>query len=170
MLLADRRRRRRQFQVPKLMITSMMDMFTIILIFLLFSFSEDPEKMQLNDDLELPFSSAQEDYDDSIRLVLSQGSLSLNGEVIDTLEQGRLEGLDPSRLKESVLYQRLLQQKAQLVAQSQSTEVAQENAGVKTDQILFLCDKRHMFKLINPVIKTASLAGFPNFQFAVLRE
>ena len=170
MSLSDRRKQRRQFQVPKLMITSMMDMFTIILIFLLFSFSENPETIQLEKDLELPYSSAKEDYNDSIHLVLSQGSLILGGEVIATLSQGKVEGLNPNRLKESILYQRLLEHKRSLENQPKESVNDLKKTEEKRNQILFLCDKSHPFKVINPVIKTAGLAGFPNFQFAVLKE
>jgi hypothetical protein len=54
MPLGDIRQRSKKFVPPKLMITSMMDMFTIILIFLLFQFSEKPETIHLMKDIELP--------------------------------------------------------------------------------------------------------------------
>lgn len=170
MSLSAKRQCRRQFVVPRLMITSMMDMFTIILIFLLFSFSDNPEKIQLENDLELPHSSAQEDYSDSIRLVLSQGSLLLDGEIVATLNDGQLEGLNPARLKESDLYKRLVAHKSLSEAQPVDSGVDWMQEKGKQNQILFLCDKKHPFKIINPVIKAAGMAGFPNFQFAVIEE
>jgi hypothetical protein len=170
MSLGSNRYRRKPFVAPKLMITSMMDMFTIILIFLLFSFSDDPEKIQLENDLELPHSSAEEKYDDSIQLVFSKGSLILDGEIIATLKEGRLEGLNPDNPKASDLYQRLVSHKALLETQEQRPDIDQKEIKETKNQILFLCDKMHTFKIINPVIKTAGLAGFPNFQFAVLKE
>ena len=48
MALGKRRKGAGQFVPPKLQITSMMDMFTIILIFLLFSFSDKPETITLD--------------------------------------------------------------------------------------------------------------------------
>jgi biopolymer transport protein ExbD len=42
--------------------------------------------------------------------------------------------------------------------------------GEKKKPLLFLCDKQHTFRSINHVIKTAGMAGFPNFQFAVLKK
>ena len=47
MALGSQNRQKRKTVPPKLMLTSMMDMFTIILIFLLFSFSEEPETIKL---------------------------------------------------------------------------------------------------------------------------
>ncbi len=171
MSLADRRRSRKPFLMPKLMITSMMDMFTIILIFLLFSFSDSPEKIQLKKDLELPHSSAEEDYNDSLRLILSQGNLILDGEVLATVSGENIVGLDPGKLKASRLYRKLIERKSSAEHGKKDPIGNNEfSSAVKKDQILFLCDKRHPFKVINPVIKAAGLAGFPNFQFAVLRE
>lgn len=172
MSLITNKSRRRPFVIPKLMITSMMDMFTIILIFLLFSFSDNPEKIKLDNDLELPQSSAQKDYDDSIQLVFSKGNLMLDGKIMATLKEGELEGLNPEKLKESELYKGLLTRKALLETQleTQDSAVDQEDQNKGKSKILFLCDKSHPFKIINPVIKTAGLAGFPNFQFAVLKE
>ena len=142
------------------MLTSMMDMFTIILIFLLCSFSDDPEVPGGLKELELPRSTAEAGYSDSIQIVLSQEQLKLNEDVMAEVEKETIVGLDPDNLKESTLYTQL----RDLYDESQTTEGGDENPR----HVLFICDKRHSFKTINTVIKTAGLAGFPKFQFAVL--
>ena len=101
MALGKTRRRSQGFVPPKLQITSMMDMLTIILIFLLFSFSDTPENLTLDKDLELPTSTAKLNYSDNIKLVLSQKSLQIGDEVIAHLNGGKIVGLDPDRLKDS---------------------------------------------------------------------
>ena len=53
----------------------MMDMFTIILIFLLFQFSEKPETIHMLEDIELPQSTAKMDHTETIKLVLTQKGL-----------------------------------------------------------------------------------------------
>jgi len=142
------------------MLTSMMDMFTIILIFLLCSFSDDPETPGGLKELELPKSTAEAEYSDSIQIVLSQEQLKLNEDVMGQVEKETIVGLDPDNLKESTLYVQL----RDLYDESETTEDGDENPR----HVLFVCDKRHSFRTINTVIKTAGLAGFPNFQFAVL--
>ena len=144
------------------MITSMMDMFTIILIFLLFQFSEKPETIHMMEDIELPKSTAKMDHTETIKLVLTQNSLHLNDDLIARVKKGRVIGLDAQNPKASVLYQRLEKQSAKAVKKS--------NEKQRIDHILLLCDKRHSFKTINDIVKTAALAGYPNFQFAVLKE
>ena len=162
MSLRKNRRNSGQFVVPRLPITAMMDMFTIILIFLLFSFSDNPETIELDKDMTLPESTASMDYKEDIKLVLSTTSLKLEGEVIAEIKDGKIIGLNPAELKTSNLYQRLKSYRDQTIEMQ-----AEEDTKTK-GHILFLCDKSVPFKTINNVVKTAGMAGFPNFQFAVL--
>jgi biopolymer transport protein ExbD len=162
MALGNMRPRAKKFVPPKLMITSMMDMFTIILIFLLFQFSEKPETIHMEKDIELPKSTAKMDHTETIKLVVTQNSLHINNDLIARVKKGRVMGLDPKNPKASVLYQRLEEQFVKAANDSDETQ--------PKNHILLLCDKRHSFKTINDIVKIAALAGYPNFQFAVLKE
>lgn len=162
MALGNMRSRAKKFVPPKLMITSMMDMFTIILIFLLFQFSEKPETIHMMEDIELPKSTAKMDHTETIKLVLTQNSLHINDDLIAQVRKGRIIGLNAQNPKASVLYQMLEKQSAKAVEELDEKQ--------PKDHILLLCDKRHSFRTINDIVKTAALAGYPNFQFAVLKE
>jgi biopolymer transport protein ExbD len=162
MALGNMRSRAKKFVPPKLMITSMMDMFTIILIFLLFQFSEKPETIHMMEDIELPKSTAKMDHTETIKLVLTQNSLHINDDLIAQVIKGRIIGLNAQNPKASVLYQMLEKQSAKAVEELDEKQ--------PKDHILLLCDKRHSFRTINDIVKTAALAGYPNFQFAVLKE
>lgn len=150
------------------MLTSMMDMFTIILIFLIFSFSDTPEQHKLSHELELPNSSAKIETQKAVEIILTKNELRLNDEVMATIDNQKSDELLGDDLKSTAFFQRLKtlrgQQKADAVQGDQETKPDQELA----PHILFLCDKSHSFKTINRVIKTAGMAGYPNFQFAVL--
>jgi len=135
-------------------------MFTIILIFLLFSFSSEPELAGLDKDMQLPQSTSKTDFQDTIKLVLSQSTLKMGDEVVAHIEDNVIVGLDPENLKSSGLYIRLSHRSIT----SQQNDLGQEGPR----PILLLCDRRLPFKTINQITKTAALAGFPNFQFAVL--
>jgi biopolymer transport protein ExbD len=161
MALGDRTRKKQKYVPPKLMLTSMMDMFTIILIFLLFSFSENPETLTLGKDLDLPRSNSEAGYTKAIKIVLSKSELLVNDEVMAQVQNRQIVGLATEDLKSSSLFQRL-----KTYRESQKIEESESQA----QHVLFMCDKTHSFTTINNVIKTAGLAGFPNFQFAVLEE
>jgi hypothetical protein len=143
--------------------------------------------------MDLPRSEAQLDHEECIRLVFTRDSLKLEDEVIATVQEGEIIGLDPQNLKASQLYKKLRQiyedpdtnmnpsldvdidpsiaSGLPKGASSQSVDETEMNqAAEKKKPLLFLCDKQHTFKSINQVIKTAGIAGFPNFQFAVLKK
>lgn len=162
MALSRRKKQKTKFRPPGLMLTSMMDMFTIILIFLIFSFSENAEKIELAKDLELPKSTSQAEYAKSVKLILSKHELRLNDELMATVQGNQLEGINADEPEASVLYQRLQ------AIRAESGKAADQSAA-EVSHVLFLCDKSHSFKTINRVIKTAGMAGYPNFQFAVLQ-
>ncbi len=102
------------------------------------------------------------EHTETIKLVLTRNSLHINDDMIAQVKKGRVVGLDPQDLKNSDLYQRLA------IKFKQSEETADESE--PKNHILLLCDRRHRFITINDIIKTAALAGYPNFQFAVLTE
>jgi len=162
MSLGVKRKRLAEQAAPKLQITSMMDMFTIILIFLLFSFSDNPEKMTLDKNLDLPQSTSKADYRDSIRLSVSNNVLKIGDRVVAKIKNGNVIGLNPDKLEKSLLYKRLKEENRKLEKGPGNDE--------KKSHILFLCDKHLSFKTINNIIKTAGMAGFPDFQFAVLKK
>ncbi|PLX83166.1 MAG: hypothetical protein C0617_11540 [Desulfuromonas sp.] len=167
MALGQIGRRSRQGTVtPRLQITAMMDMFTIIMIFLLVSFSSTPETLQLDQSLELPKSAAKLDYTKNIKLVMTQTSLQLEGEVVATLDGETIQGLDSHKPQSSSLYQRLKEYREKADAEA----AAETGPDEVQNHLLFLCDRRHSFKTINSIIKTAGMAGYPNLQFAVLEK
>jgi biopolymer transport protein ExbD len=142
--------------------TSMVDIFTFLLIFLLASFSDQVARFSIDGNINLPSSTAKADFTDSIRLAVSENTMWLVEEPIAQIKNGVVVGLDLNNLKGSVLFQKLVKCRE---------KVAQENVeGKDKNLILFLCDKRLSFKTINSIIKTAGMAGFPNFQFGVLKQ
>ncbi len=155
-------RRSRRVTPPKLIMTSMVDIFTFLLIFLLASFSDQVARFSIDGNISLPKSTAKADFTDSIRLAVSENTMWLGEEPIAKIKDGAIVGLDLNNLKGSVLYQKLVKCRQ---------KTAQENVeGKDKSLILFLCDKRLSFKTINSIIKTAGMAGFPNFQFGVLKQ
>lgn len=176
--------RRETFVPPKLQITAMMDMFTIIVFFLLFSFSDKPQEIELDADLALPSSIAQRSVENTVKLFLSENKLKIDETVIAQLKDGKIVGFNADKPEDSVLYkslkeQFLLKQKANVDAQTgavinDSANKSEDGSAseVKKEQphLLFFCDKDISFKTINQITMTAAMAGFPNFQFAVLEE
>jgi len=160
MALGQRRYQRKSFVIPKLQITSMMDMFTIILIFLLFSFSDNPEKLNIEKGMILPKSTSQMDCSKNITVSLSSNSLKVDNQHIADVNQGEIQDFDHQHPEKSELYKHLLTLRHNIDPQKN-----QDNSA-----IVIFCDQHLPYKTINQVVKTSGMAGFPNFQFAVLKK
>ena len=88
----------------------------------------------------------------------------MNDEIMAEVKNHQIVGLTADDLTTSTLYQRLKAKRAEQTASPPDAE------NREAPHILFLCDQAHSFKTLNTVIKTAGMAGYPNFQFAVLEE
>ena len=115
----------------------MMDMFTIILIFLLFSFSSKPVTIDLDKNIKLPESVAELDHKESIKLVLSLTSLTLEDEIIANIKDGKIVGLDPLKLKESNLYKKLKLYREQTDESIQDEEAKKRLLGLLKQDVVF---------------------------------
>ncbi len=175
--------RKPEFVPPKLQITAMMDMFTIIVFFLMFSYTDQPNDIDLDKDISLPQSQARIDYHDAIKLVLTQSVLKIDDRIVATVSEGQVSDLNPEKPESSALFLTLKSLHEQHRQRSGSAavdtgappqtreEAAQPVQPKESHQhLLFFCDRALPFKTINQVVKTAALAGYANFQLAVLES
>jgi len=155
-------RRKRKFTPPKLIMTSMVDIFTFLLIFLLASFSDHVARFSIDGTISLPKSATKTDFKDNTRLVVSEDKIWLGQDVVAQVKNGAVVGFDINNPQGSVLYHKLVKQREKM----DQTNLDNKEKNL----ILFLCDKRLSFKTVNGIINTAGMAGFPNFQFGVLKK
>ncbi|TCS40217.1 ExbD/TolR family protein [Reinekea marinisedimentorum] len=177
MSLGNTMKGQKKFVPPAIQITSMMDMFTIIVFFLLFSYSDKPDEFDVSKDIELPTSTSSINYDHALELYLSQGSIKLEENVIGTIDGENVKDLDPDHIAKSPLAVAFTAKKQSLEALPEGLEVAEANALSDVEvldpsdpHILLFCDRDVPFRVINQVIKAAGSAGFTNFQLAVMEQ
>lgn len=158
-----------------LSITSMMDMMTIILVFLLKSYSTDDVSVAPSKDLQVPISSAEKSPKLAVNVVVSQSQIVVDGDEILTLERvqddsGAEVTAVPAGEKRgqliSSLYERLLE-KAE-TAKDLAMRTGSEEFEFK-GEVLLQCDKRLPFSVIREVMFTAGQAQFGNFRFIVIK-
>ena len=161
------RRPRRQPEEMKLNITSMMDMFTIILVFLLFSFKARDEQFTMARGVELPSSTSKLDLQDALNVKMSSEHLIVQEQIVLDLVDGALPpDVEIDGHKIVPLY------KAVLVAGEvrKRKKIAEGEDPSTLNIAIFQADKRARFRDIDKVMKTAAMAGFPNFRFAVMKK
>ena len=158
-----------------LSITSMMDMMTIILVFLLKSYSTEDISVAASDDLQIPVSTAEKAPKLAVNVVVSRKDIVVDGEWVvdlsaDVDEDGEAVIKVPDEEKRgqlvSKLYDRLLE-KAET-----AKDIAGRTGSDEFDfqgEILLQCDKRLPFSVIREVMFTSGQAQFGNFRFVVIK-
>lgn len=144
-------------------ITSLMDVMTIILIFLLFSFSSQDQNIRLARDLDLPRSTAEKPFKWAINITLTEDQLLVEDLSVCRYKDGRFVDTRDDPDKIVLLYKQL----TDLKSMEKYREVDRD---ASEPVVIFQADKKHKFDTIYRVMKTAAMAGYPNFRFAVLKN
>jgi biopolymer transport protein ExbD len=137
-------RRGRVIAEASLTVTSMMDMFTILLIYLLYFFDPNNDPSQ---DLQLPSSSAQEVAEEQTALVLSSEWVMLGGRRL-------APSGSPDELR--AVYEALKEQ--------------HDGAASDSNLLVVKCDKRILYERLDSLLREAARAGYTDFRFVVLNE
>lgn len=157
---------RRVASTFKIQITSMVDMFVIILVFLLKSYSTSPVDISPSDDLHLPTSASYEDPVDVVKMaVTKKGIFVENKRIVEIDEKGNLLAGDIDS-KDPQFIMALFKE---LDEQAQKTkDIAKVNETVEFDgRILMQADKELPYALLQKVMYTSMLAGYADMKFAV---
>ena len=160
--------RRRRYQVDTnknstftLNINSMTDMFTLLLVFLLQTYSTAEVQLTPESDIRLPASTAMKDPTDSVKLSLSPNALKLDTKTLSALDKGEFKADDLEASDNQFI--------KPLFAELQ--KIAKENpekAFVKEGKVLLQADQDLPYAVLRKVMYTASMAGFPQLKLVTM--
>ncbi len=149
-----------------LQITSMIDMFTIILVFLLKSYASSAIDISPSKALNLPSSTAAGAPIEALKLMVSKEGIFVDDKNVLALVNGELpkdvtDANDPKFIR--ALYDAL-------ALQVQKTKsIAKQNESVNFEgKIIFQADRSLNYQLIRKVMYTTTMAGYSDFKFAVV--
>lgn len=149
-------------------ITSLMDVLTVLLFFLIMNASVSPVQLETPEGITLPSSSSEQVPKAAIKLALTPEALIMNDKVILKLESGRFPA---SELEQDARIVKVL--KTELSKEYKKTEdffkeVADQDAGLlPTPPLLIQADKNTPFGTLKVILHTAAVSGFGDFQFVV---
>ncbi len=152
----------------KIQITSMVDMFVIMLVFLLKSYSTSPVNISPNEELKLPTSTTYVDPVDVVKLIVTQKGIFIEDrKVLDfdngQLKKGETDASDPMFIR--ALYTELDNQAK--VAKN----IGEKNENVTFDgKILMQADRSLPYNVLQKVMYTSMLAGYSDLKLAVLSK
>jgi len=169
---------RRPIKEAGLNITSMMDMMTIILVFLLKSYSTSDVSVAPSEDLELPVSTVQKQIEIAVNRVVSKKNIVVDGVPVLSLEKvpdednpGQSKLQVPEDQRNGQLIEALLDElsKKADTAKNIGQQSGSDEHAFK-GRLLIQCDKKLPFEVLRQVMYTAGQAQFSEFKFVVYKQ
>ena len=149
----------------KIQITSMVDMFVILLVFLLKSYSTSAVNITPDDKLRLPASSSTKDPVEALKLVVSKVGIFVDDKKVVSLQDGRIEATDIDATDTNFIRSLYTALDAQA---SKSKSIAKANETVEFDgKVVMQADRDLPYELLRKVMYTSMMAGYADVKIAV---
>lgn len=155
-----KRKKREEPEDMNLNISSLMDVLTILLIFLIMNFDAEEQKAK-EPKFELPDAKFDSQYKEVLRVSISTDSISVEDVAAVKLKKGKISAKDLNGEYIQPLVEQLKIQKNDL-DKNAKTDAEQE----KKDIIYIEADKELDYALVHKVMHSAANAGFTKFQLA----
>lgn len=171
---------RRQKRPPGLMLTSLLDMFTIILIFLIVSFEAESHDFKLDPNVKLPESTADQKLKPAVNLVVTRAGVTVADKLVVPFANGRPDAaaLEAASLPKLVEALKGEYEKRFGAPGEETPEIGDAEApeGDDTDAdgdraiIVIQSDKQLDYATLYTVLKSAAEAGFFKYRLAILKS
>ncbi|MEW6682393.1 MAG: biopolymer transporter ExbD [Nitrospirota bacterium] len=152
---------RRHLEPPRLNLTAMVDVFTVLLVFLLKSYSAEGTLTAAAQNLELPASTSSLTPQPTITITISEDTLFVDDERVGALVE--LTAGDAPYIPELGQALKARVDKARLIAGSNPSHSFQ-------GRVTILGDKNTPFATLERVMYTASLSEFGDIALAVYQK
>lgn len=146
---------KRQSLIPKLNLVSLMDIFTILVFFLLVN-SSDVEVLQTNKDIELPDSIAEQKPKENLVVMVSDETILVGGrKVADVVNVLQDKSREIAGLKTELAYQ---------ASRKPFASTEDEDKG---RDITIMADKEIPYALLKRIMTTCAESEYRNISLAV---
>jgi biopolymer transport protein ExbD len=151
MKLSKRRAKDQSQDVAKPQLTSLIDVMTLLLVFLMQSFSAKATDIQMSSQIELARSLANKKAESMLTLEITPSRVYLLGESY----------AETQSIKE---------QNENLIAQLEGALTSWKKENPLQSKIMIECDKSVDFSVIKKVLFTSSKAGFKDYSLLVVEQ
>lgn len=152
----------------KIQITSMVDMFVILLVFLLKSYSTSPVDIQPREGLRVPESNSSTEPVDVVKLIVATDGVFVEEKKIMELDKGRfmqgqIDANDSSFVRS--LFE-ALDERAK-----HAKEISKVNEAFEFDGKVFLqADRSLPYDVLQKIMYTSMMAGYSEVKLAVVSK
>ena len=152
----------------KIQITSMVDMFVILLVFLLKSYSTSPVNITPKAGLSIPQSTATADPVDVVKLIVAEDGVFVEEKKVMALEHGRVPAANVDRGDASFLRPvfEALDERAKL-----AKSISKVNDSFEFDgKVLLQADRNLSYEVLQKVMYSSMMAGYADVKLAVAQK
>jgi biopolymer transport protein ExbD len=153
--------------IRELNITPMMDMMTIILVFLLKSFTGSNSLLTLDDNLQVPPSKSRLHAKEAVPVMITKKVILVEGQAVAPINNGKVD----ASLKASGENGYLIQPIADILNQIARRErkVAEMSGRGFDSELMVVADKTTPYRLLTEVLYSCGQAGYSNYRLVVLK-
>lgn len=144
----------------------MLDIFSILITFLLMSFSTDPVSHDLSRGTDIPESLTTISLDEVPTIVVTKSEIRVNDKQVTNLINGEVP---ESNLAQGAIFPLFQELKALSEVNKRLVESG-ESTQSKADALTMELDKDHRFKLIKRIMLSAQQAEFITFKLMVAKD
>lgn len=153
--------------VKDLNITPMMDMMTIILVFLLKSFSSSAGAIKFDEHLKLPPSTTQLAAREAIGITITKNVVLVEGDAVAPINQGKV---DPTLKRDGENGYYITPLVEILEKYHRKEQKVAELTGQEFDsQLMVIADANTPYRLLTEILYSCGQAGYSNYRLVVLK-
>jgi biopolymer transport protein ExbD len=157
-----------EHQQAYLNITPMMDMMTILLVFLLKQFSVQAAAASMSEGLQLPQSSIEAQRAQAVNITITQSAILVEGDGVTTVRAG---AVDPSVKRDGANGYYITPLVDVLTKHANRLKKISAMGGTQFDgTAMILIDKNTPYRLLTEVLYSAGQAEFKNYHLVVIRR
>jgi len=149
-----------------LQLTSMVDMFTILIVFLLKSFSTSAVHITPHEGMKLPISSSYENPIEAVKLIVAYDGIYVEDKKVIPLVKGELAE-DQMDTNDSDFIVSLFKELDEHAKKAQG--IQEKNSEMEFDgKIVMQADERLDYDVLKKVMYTSSMAGYAEMKLATI--
>jgi biopolymer transport protein ExbD len=154
--------------VKDLNITPMMDMMTIILVFLLKTFSSSTSTITFDQNLQVPKSITQLKPKEAVSVTITKKIVLVEGDAIAPINNGKV---DPAVKRDGENGYYITPLVDVLEKHSRKEKKVAELTGSKFEaQLMIVADQTTPYRLLTEVLYSCGQAGYANYRLLVLKS
>lgn len=158
-----------EHEEQSLNIYPMMDMMTILLVFLIMQFAQASASVVQSEDMQMPYSTSRQQVEEALQIQISRSDIVVDGHRILGLRNGIVDPSQKQGGANGFLITPLLtvmqqhRDRLKLIAQHVSSHPF-------TGEVQIIADARTPFRTLSEVIYTMGQAEFAHIHFVVLQH